>query len=187
MFSDYYAFARFTSRLESLNVTIHDLKVRPYNDTRTPPVHLIKFTITPTDDAAPISSGRLHVLASQIRQKNKCNPFQQYAAPNPVEHREFPRTGAAWSGKLETAGETLHCTVLNLSANDAKIVLSEPVTANCWSGVLSMPSLGAFKEKVAWSTPKGSNEIGLTFEDPSAAVALVLAETLPRNRAKWID
>ena len=45
MFSDYYAFVRFTSRLESLNVTIHDLKVHPYNDTRTPPVHLIKFTI----------------------------------------------------------------------------------------------------------------------------------------------
>ena len=128
----------------------------------------------------------MHVLASQVRQKNKCNLFQQYTAPNPVEHREFLRTGTACSGKLETAGETFDCTVLNLSANDAKIVLNEPVTANCWSGVLSILSLGAFKAKVAWSTPKGSNEIGLTFEDPSAAVVLVLAEALPRNRAKWI-
>ncbi len=103
-----------------------------------------------------------------------------------VEHRKFPRTDVAWSGKLETGGETLDCTVLNLSANGAKIVLNEPVTGNSWSGVLSIPSLGAFKAKVAWSTPKGSNEIGLTFEDPPAAVALVLAEALPRNRAKPI-
>ena len=101
-----------------------------------------------------------------------------------VEHRKFPRTDVAWSGKLETGGETLDCTVLNLSANGAKIVLNNPVSGNSWAGVLSIPSLGAFRAKVAWSTPKGSNEIGLTFDDPPAAVALVLAEALPRNRAK---
>jgi len=103
-----------------------------------------------------------------------------------IEHRKFPRTDVAWSGKLETGGETLDCTVLNLSANGAKIVLNVPVTGNSWSGVLSIPSLGAFKAKVAWSTPKGSNEIGLTFEAPPAAVALILAEALPRNRAKSV-
>ena len=80
MFSDYYTFVKFTSRLESLNVTIHDLEVRPYNDTKTPPIHLIKFTITPTDDAAPMSSVRLQTLANQVNQKNKRNPFQRYAA-----------------------------------------------------------------------------------------------------------
>ena len=99
-----------------------------------------------------------------------------------VEHRKFPRTDVQWSGKLETDGETLDCTVLNLSANGAKLLLNDPVTGNSWSGVLSIPSLGAFKAKVAWSTPKGSNEIGLTFDDPPAAVALVLAEALPRSR-----
>ena len=80
MFADYYTFLRFISQLESLNVTIHDLEVRPYNDTKTPPVHLIKFTITPTDDAAPMSSSRLRLLARQVSQKNKRNPFQRYAA-----------------------------------------------------------------------------------------------------------
>ena len=80
MFSDYYTFVKFTSRLKSLNVTVHDLEVRPYNDTKTPPIHLIKFTITPTDDAAPMSSSRLRVLANQVNQKNKRNPFQRYAA-----------------------------------------------------------------------------------------------------------
>lgn len=103
-----------------------------------------------------------------------------------IEHRKFPRTSVEWSGQLETGGETLDCTVLNLSANGAKLVLNNPVTGNSWSGVLSIPSLGAFKAKVAWSTPKGSNEIGLTFQDPPAAVALVLAEALPRNRAQSV-
>lgn len=101
-----------------------------------------------------------------------------------VENRKFPRTDVAWSGELETGGETLDCQVLNLSANGAKIVLDNPVSGNSWTGVLSIPSLGAFKARVAWSTPKGSNEIGLTFEDPPAAVALVLAEALPRSRTK---
>ena len=103
-----------------------------------------------------------------------------------MEQRKFPRTDVTWPGKLETGGETLDCTVLNLSANGAKIVLNVPVTGNSWSGVLSIPSLGAFKAKVAWSTPKGSNEIGLTFDAPPAAVALVLAEALPRTRAKSV-
>ena len=103
---------------------------------------------------------------------------------NLIEHRKFPRTDVEWAGTLETGGETLDCTVLNLSANGAKIVLDVPVTGNSWAGVLSIPSLGAFKAKVAWSTPKGANEIGLTFQDPPAAVALVLAEALPRSRAR---
>ena len=108
---------------------------------------------------------------------------QHEETANLVEHRKFPRTDVQWSGTLETGGQTLDCTVLNLSANGAKIVLNDPVSGNSWSGVLSIPSLGSFKAKVAWSTPKGSNEIGLTFEDPPARVALVLAEALPRNRA----
>jgi len=102
---------------------------------------------------------------------------------NSVENRKFPRTDVQWSRTLETGGETINCTVLNLSANGAKLVLNDPVQGNRWSGVLSIPSLGEFKAKVAWSIPKGSNAIGLTFEDPPAAVALVLAEALPRNRA----
>jgi hypothetical protein len=86
MFSDYYTFVKFTSRLESLNVTIHDLEVRPYDDTKIPPVHLIKFTITPTDDAAPMSNTRLAILASQANQKNKRNPFQRFSArPRPTK------------------------------------------------------------------------------------------------------
>ena len=99
------------------------------------------------------------------------------------ELRKFPRTSVSWLGTLETGGETLDCTVVNLSANGAKLQLNDPVTGHDWSGTLTIPSLGAFKAKVAWSTPRGANELGLTFQDPPAAVALVLAEALPKKRA----
>ena len=112
--------------------------------------------------------------------------MQHQKTANMLEHRKFPRTDVQWAGTLETGGQTLDCTVLNLSANGAKLVLDDPVNGNSWSGVLSIPSLGAFRAKVAWSTPKGSNEIGLTFQDPPAAVALVLAEALPRTRAQSV-
>ena len=111
---------------------------------------------------------------------------QNLRSASSIDNRKFPRTDVQWSGTLETGGQTLECTVLNLSANGAKLMLNAPVSGNSWSGVLSIPSLGAFKAKVAWSTPKGSNEIGLTFEDPPAAVALVLAEALPRTRAQSV-
>jgi len=99
------------------------------------------------------------------------------------EQRKFPRTGVAWPGTLETDAETVECKVLNLSANGAKLELEAPLTGNNWAGTLTIPSLGAFKAKVAWSTPKGANEIGLTFQDPPAAVALFLADALPKARA----
>lgn len=80
MFSDYYTFIRFASSLENLNVTIHDLEVRPYNNTKTPPIHFIKFAITPTDDAAPLSFERAIWLVKRVQQKDKRNPFQRFAA-----------------------------------------------------------------------------------------------------------
>ena len=176
MFSDYYAFVRFTSRLESLNVTIRDLKVRPYNDTRTPPVHLIKFTIN-TDRRRGTNLQRL--IARKRTNVTCSNNTPRLTRSSTARFRGPARHGPASWKPMEKLS-------IVRSANDAKIVLNEPVTASCWSGVLSIPSLGAFNAKVAWSTPKGSNEIGLTFEDPSATVVLVLAEALPRNRAKWI-
>jgi hypothetical protein len=118
MFSDYYTFVKFTSQLESLSVTIHDLEVRPYNDTKTPPVHLIKFTITPTDDAAPLSSERLRLLANQVDQKNKRNPFQRYAA----------RTGPAkacidqtWVFRLSGIGTVNNIAVATIGSVDYKV------------------------------------------------------------------
>jgi len=80
IFSDYYTFVRFASRLENLNVTIHDLEVRPYDNTKTPPIHFITFAITPTNDAEPLTFERLVWLTKRVAQKDKRNPFQRFAA-----------------------------------------------------------------------------------------------------------
>ena len=118
MFSDYYTFIRFTSRLESLNVTIHDLEVRPYNDTKNPPVHLIKFAITPTDDAAPMSGKRLRILAGQVSQKNKRNPFQRYAARTGPARACIDQT---WVFKLSGIGTINNKAVATISSVDYKV------------------------------------------------------------------
>lgn len=109
-------------------------------------------------------------------------PATPHQAADFAEQRKFARTSVARDGMLEAGGETYACAVLNLSANGARLRLDSPVTGHHWSGILTIPSLGAFRAKVAWSTPVGATEIGLTFQDPPAAVALALAEALPRGR-----
>jgi hypothetical protein len=80
MFGNYYLFTEFAGSLEGLNVTVHDLEVRPYDATKSPPVHFIKFSITPRNDAEPLTMARIDTLSALTRQKNKRNPFQRFAA-----------------------------------------------------------------------------------------------------------
>lgn len=83
--ADYFTFLRFASSLESLNVTIHDMQVRPY-DYRTcrkapckPPRHLISFAITPKNDAAKLEGERLTQLKAMVKETDKRNPFRRFA------------------------------------------------------------------------------------------------------------
>ena len=80
MIADYFVVIEFLGSLEGLNVLVNDLEVRPYDDTKSPPVHVIKFSITPYNDAAPLSTTRIAGLAALTKQKNKRNPFQRFAA-----------------------------------------------------------------------------------------------------------
>ena len=80
MFANYYVFTDFAGSLEGLNVLVNDLEVRPYDATKSPPVHVIKFSITPYNDAAPLSTKRINALMGLTKQKNKRNPFQRFAA-----------------------------------------------------------------------------------------------------------
>ena len=80
MIADYFVFTEFAGNLEGLNVLVNDLEVRPYDDTKSPPLHVIKFSITPYNDAAPLSTTRVAGLAALTKQKNKRNPFQRFAA-----------------------------------------------------------------------------------------------------------
>jgi hypothetical protein len=106
---------------------------------------------------------------------------------NWAEKRKFPRTSVVWSGTLQTKGETLDCLVLNLSANGAKIRLHTALAAADWSGTLSIPALGAFKAKVAWSNASDAIEIGLIFDDPPTTVARALTEALPNSQAASVS
>ena len=105
---------------------------------------------------------------------------------NYEEQRRFPRTGVIWSGTLQTDTETLKCTVLNLSANGAKLKLHAPMTSDRLMGTVAIPRLGSFKATVAWRGDETTGEIGVTFQDPPAAVAETLANVLPTSRAASI-
>lgn len=77
--TDYMTFLRFAAELESLNLVINDLQVRPFDGSKTPPVHAIEFSITPRDDAAPLSNERIAALRDQVKTEDKRNPFQRFA------------------------------------------------------------------------------------------------------------
>ncbi len=72
---DYPTFLRFTASLESLNVSISDMEIRPYNLSKTPPVHIVTFNITPKNNAAPLKSERLERLQTAVAEQGKRNPF----------------------------------------------------------------------------------------------------------------
>lgn len=83
--TDYLTFLRFASKLESLDVGINDLQVRPYDPSKTPAEHAIAFSITPRDDANPLESQRIATVLDQVAAKNKRNPFQRFAYNEKVE------------------------------------------------------------------------------------------------------
>ena len=72
---DYLTFLRFTASMENLNVSISDLEIRPFNLSKTPPIHVVKFYITPKNNAAPLKSERLENLLVAVAQQGKRNPF----------------------------------------------------------------------------------------------------------------
>ena len=72
---DYPTFLRFTASMENLNVSISDLEIRPYNLSKTPPIHVVTFYITPKDNAAPLKSERLENLLVAVAEQGKRNPF----------------------------------------------------------------------------------------------------------------
>jgi len=77
--TDYMTFLRFAAELESLNLVINDLQVRPYDPSKTPPLHAIEFSITPRNDAEPLADDRIAAMAEQVKITDKRNPFQRFA------------------------------------------------------------------------------------------------------------
>lgn len=101
--ADYFTYLRFAAKLESLNVSIHDLQVRPFNPGVTPPIHAIEFSITPRDDAAPLESERLARMRARVEEKNKRNPFQRFAF-NEASKEVLKQIELTWIYKLTGIG-----------------------------------------------------------------------------------
>ncbi len=49
------------------------------NKPKSLPQHVISFTISPRNNAEPLSNDRLRALKDQVAQQNKRNPFQRFA------------------------------------------------------------------------------------------------------------
>lgn len=75
MFGNYYVFTQFAADLESLDVVVHDLEVRPYDSKKS--INFIKFAITPKNDARPAPPRHFDTLLAMVKQKNRRNPFQR--------------------------------------------------------------------------------------------------------------
>ncbi|MGB0712905.1 MAG: hypothetical protein ACPGUC_05030 [Gammaproteobacteria bacterium] len=102
--TDYWTFLRFTSDLESLNTVVHNLEVHPYNPDPERPEHLISFSITPRNDAEPLSGARLDALREDVRKKVR-NPFQRFAYDK--SRREVrAEIELTWIHKLTGIGQT---------------------------------------------------------------------------------
>lgn len=101
--TDYLTFLRFAANLESLNVSINDLQVRPFDPSQTPPLHVIEFSITPRGDAAPLTSERIRALREQVAAKDKRNPFQRFAFIKETK-QITPEVDLTWIHRLSGMG-----------------------------------------------------------------------------------
>lgn len=76
---DYYTFLHFTAQLESLDVSINDMQIRPYDMSTVPPKHFITFSISAKNNAQTQTGHRLKELEKIVTEKDKRNPFQRFA------------------------------------------------------------------------------------------------------------
>jgi len=121
IFVDYYSFLRFASRLETLNVNIHDLEVRPFNAAKTPPVHFITFSITPKNDAESLAGNRLSRLRKMVTEKDKRNPFQRFAPYPKKDGKPQFAIDLTWVHRLGLVSRIAGQPVATIDGNDYKV------------------------------------------------------------------
>lgn len=103
-FIDTYAtFLRFAAQLESFDTIINDMEVRPYDNSVTPPKHLVRFSITPRNNAQELDNKRTDLLQAEVR-KDVRNPFQRFAI-NPGATRQRGAIDLTWILKLTGIGK----------------------------------------------------------------------------------
>ena len=103
--ADYPTFIRFTSELESLDITLDDIQLHPYDSGKTPPLHAISFSIIPRNDAKELTGDRLEKLKKWVLQQDKRNPFQRFAY-DMTRKRISPVIDLTWIYKLGGLGQS---------------------------------------------------------------------------------
>jgi hypothetical protein len=114
--TDFYTFIKFIQRLESLDVAINDMQIRPYDNTKKLPLHAIEFSITPRHDAREIKSERIAALATAVETAGLRNPFQRFVYdPNTVVSTEIDLT---WIYRLSGIGQVGDARVATIDNKD---------------------------------------------------------------------
>ena len=151
---DYYDFIKFSAKLESLNVTIHDIEIHPYDLGKQPPLHVISFSLTPRADAEPLSSVRISNLASRVKRKNRRNPFQRFAY-NAKDKLVSPEIDLTWVYKLSGIGRIGDKRYVTINSRDYN-------TGDKFNGMVikKIESKRVYLEKV---TPNGIEKYQLKF------------------------
>ena len=116
---DYERFLKFASRLESLNVSIHDIAVHPYDLRGSPPRHAIAFSLTPRDNAKPLEAPRLDELKGEVAKTDKRNPFQRFTT-GAGKGRAVPEIDLTWIYRMTGIGRVGQTRYATIDSKDYK-------------------------------------------------------------------
>ena len=119
--TDFRTFIKFIQQLESLDVTINDMQIHPYDPTKKEmPVHFITFTITPRHNADEIHGDRITALQSAIAAKELRNPFQRFAY-DPNKKAAVMKIDLTWEYKLSGIGQIGTSRIATIDSKDYSI------------------------------------------------------------------
>lgn len=96
------------------------------------------------------------------------------------DRRTYQRQAVIWDAALQMEGKRADCTVLNLSAGGAKVMIDRPEVTSKFV-TLGIPQFGNFTGEVAW---RHGHTIGIRFHEEPSQVAIALADALPKVAAK---
>jgi hypothetical protein len=153
MWLDYPTFLRFTASLESLNVSISDMEIRPYNLAKTPPVHLITFNITPKNDAKELDiDERYQRMHEGVAESGKRNPFIRLVAlPGEGERLAIDLTYVHKLALISRVGGKL---LANIDGNN----YAEGETFNSADGMLTVMKVESRRVTLVKKSKAGSRE-----------------------------
>ncbi|MEI6985770.1 MAG: hypothetical protein WCK65_06545, partial [Rhodospirillaceae bacterium] len=114
--TDYRTFIEYISKLEALDVVIHDIQVRPYDPTKKPPQHVIEFSLTPRQDAKPLDSARIALMKAAVIAPDNRNPFQRFAYDANVKVKQ--EVDLTWIYKLSGLGRVGDERVATIDSKD---------------------------------------------------------------------